>query len=206
MNILYFRRWITFLVTLERACRLFCCCFFYSPAAPASGCLWHFRKQYSWPRGKSDEKGEHSLRIVPLAVKFAVPQKAGVPERVPARRAPHTLLVPEAVGDSEQESVCDRPAASGAHWPLVHVCSDGETLLRPHTHTVSSMEHATFIINKSATSFFFCASVFKVTKFELCWAMSGIFSWWKRFPLWLVNFGNFPPTWKQSPKHGNAVR
>lgn len=93
---------------------------------------------------ESDDKDEHSLRIVPLAVKFAVPQKAGVPERVSARRAAHTLLVPEAVGDSEQESVCDRPAASGAHWPLIHICRDGKGW-SGHTSSCSGAQRGNII-------------------------------------------------------------
>lgn len=70
----------------------------------------------------------HSLVVVPLAVKFAVPQKAGARERVPASRAPHTLLVPEAASDSEQESVCDVPVASRTHCVLIHICNDGQIL------------------------------------------------------------------------------
>lgn len=151
------------------------------------------------------------------------------------RRAltPHSPACSKVCGPAESRSSGARPRtprtahtprARGSRWLWAGICLWsaggirrtlasgpclqwwGNAVTATHTHTVSNMEHATFIINKSATSFFFCASVFKVTKCELCWAMSGIFSWWKRCPLWLVNFGNFPPTWKQSPKHGNAVR
>lgn len=126
--------------------------FFFSfpPAAPQAATKL-FDNYFREHVGKGDNKDEHSLRIVPLAVKFAVPQKAGVPERVPARRAPHTLLVPEAVGDSEQESVCDQAAASGAHWPLIHVCGDGETL----EHSASTLEHLF-----QTTSSVWCTRVF----------------------------------------------
>lgn len=65
----------------------------------------------------------NSLSIVPFAVKFAVPQKAGVRERVPARCAPHAVLMPEAVSDSEQESVSDQPMASCTHCPPIHICN-----------------------------------------------------------------------------------
>lgn len=81
----------------------------------------------SWSPARTEG---YSLGVVPLAVEFAVAQKAGVPERVPARRAPHTRLVPEAAGDAEQESVRDEPVAPGAHCPVVHTCRDGTSRVR----------------------------------------------------------------------------
>ena len=78
-----------------------------------------------YPKQAQTGGDAHSLGIVPLAVKFSVPQKAGVGQRVSARRASHTLLMPEAVSDSEQESVSNQPVASGTHGPLIHICNDG---------------------------------------------------------------------------------
>lgn len=66
--------------------------------------------------------------IVSLAVKFALPQKAGVPERVPARGAPHTALVPESVRHPEQEPVPDPALAPDAQHPVMRICGQEKLL------------------------------------------------------------------------------